>query len=221
MNIKITAKNLTDICGATSSVASSMVEPIQKAMDKYSISANANRVAAFLSNIGVESAGLTLKRENMNYSAARLAVVWPSRYAVDPKASQKVPNALANKLAGNPVAIGNNVYASRLGNGDESSGDGYKYRGGSFIQTTGKTNYQAAFKRMGLPADSDPDLLSSNPEYAAEAAASFFASSGCNQLADAGSISAVIQKINGAPPSDVNHGPLRKTRYFSGVKALS
>lgn len=221
MTIKITQQNLIDLCGAHPAIAYSSLAGIQAAMDKYQISANANRVAAFLANIGVESAGLQLKRENLNYSAQRMAQVWPNRYAVDPKATVKQPNALANSLAGNPVAFGNNVYANRLGNGDAASGDGYNYRGGSYIQTTGKSNYQAAFKRMGLPLDSDPDILTSDVESAAEAAASFFATSGCNARADNGDINSVIKIINGSAPSDVNHGPLRTSRYLAGVKALS
>lgn len=219
--IKITAQQLADMTGSSLANATSILNDIQSAMDKYSISDNAKRVAAFLANIGVESGGLLLKRENLNYTAARMAVVWPTRYAVDSHAATKVPNALAVSLAGNPVALGNNVYANRLGNGNEASGDGYKYRGGSYIQTTGKTEWQEAFEAIGLPTDSDPNVICTSTAYAALDSAAYFAGNGCNQLADLDQMSNTVLKINGALPSNANNGPLRLSRYRLGVAALS
>ncbi|MEG7018924.1 glycoside hydrolase family 19 protein, partial [Pseudomonas aeruginosa] len=82
-------------------------------------------VAAFLAQIGHESGQLTRLVENLNYSARGLAATWPSRY----RGADGQPNALAQRLARNPRAIANNAYASRNGNGDEASGDGWRYRG--------------------------------------------------------------------------------------------
>lgn len=219
--IKITQQNLVDFCGAHPTIALYAITSLQASMDKYNISASAQRVAAFLANIGVESGGLQLKRENLYYSAARMAQVWPNRYAVDPRAESKQPNALANSLANNPEAFANNVYANRLGNGNEASGDGYNYRGGSYIQITGKSNYQAAFRRIGLPVDSDPSLLTTNKTYASDSAASFFVDAGCLTMADEDRISDIVKAINGALPCQNNNGPLRLSRYAQCVKALS
>lgn len=88
--------------------------------------------------------GMQPKNENLNYSAQALAGNWPHRYAENAKAQAKVPNALAKKLHRNPEAIANNCYANRMGNGSEASGDGWKFRGRDFCQTTGKDNYERA-----------------------------------------------------------------------------
>lgn len=82
--------------GCTSADAGVWLASIQAAADKWKVSLNAKRMAAFLANIGVESRGLTELVENMNYSAARLAVVWPYRYAVDVHVAQKIPNQTAS-----------------------------------------------------------------------------------------------------------------------------
>jgi len=97
-----------------------------------------------------ESAGFTRFSENMNYSAQGLANTWPGRYAVDPKAKVKVPNALALKLERKPEAIANNAYANRMGNRDEKSGDGWTNRGGGAIQMTGADMYRLYGKYKGI-----------------------------------------------------------------------
>ncbi|KAA3438454.1 hypothetical protein [Rufibacter hautae] len=97
--------------------------------------------------------------ENLNYSAQGLANTWPSRYAVVPKAKVKVPTALVKKLAHNPKAIANNCYANRMGNGDEASGDGWKYRGRDLCQTTGKVNYRRCGVHAGVDLVQFPDRI--------------------------------------------------------------
>lgn len=89
------------------------------------------RLAHFLAQLAHESGGFTkaVTIENLSYSAKRMAEVWPNRYVVEPKNKIKLPNDLAKRLEKNPVALGNNVYANRNGNGDEASGDGFKFRG--------------------------------------------------------------------------------------------
>jgi putative chitinase len=116
-------------------------------------------VASFLANISVESAGLTRLEENLNYSAKRMAEVWPSRYAVDPKAKVKTPNALANSLANNPEKLANNVYANRMGNGPPASGDGWRYRGFGPKQLTGKDNQSAFASAVGMRVEDVPAFL--------------------------------------------------------------
>lgn len=220
MTIKLTLDNVENLCGAHEILAAAALPELQDAMDKFGISDNANRAAAFLANIGVESGGLQMKRESLYYSAARLAVVWPLHYAVDPHAKPLVPNALANSLQYNEQALGNDIYANRLGNGDKASGDGYKYRGGFYIQTTGKANYQELFAALGIPTDSDPTQFCASPRYCALAAAYYFQKAGCNELADKDMFSATVTHINGEAPCDANNGPLRLSRYRAGVAAL-
>ena len=120
------------------------------------------RIAAFLSQVGHECAGFTVLVENLNYSAGGLAATWGSRFAEKNAAgayitvteggrSRRVPNSDAQKLHRKPEAIANRVYSNRLGNGDEASGDGWRYRGRGLIQMTGKSNYQQC--SLGLFGD--------------------------------------------------------------------
>ena len=146
------------------------------------------RIAAFLAQVGHESGGLTRLVENLNYGAQGLAATWPSRYAG--------PNALAKRLSRNPEAIANNCYANRMGNGNEASGDGWRYRGRGLIQVTGKNNYAAAAEALGLPLVEHPELLE-QPIAAARSAVWFWRSNGCNELADADKFEAITRRING------------------------
>lgn len=101
--------------------------------------------------------------ENLNYSAQGLAGNWPARYAVNPRVRPCKPNSVALKIARNPEAIANNCYANRMGNGDEVSGDGWKYRGRGLPQTTGKVNYIWAKELTGIDVINDPDLMCKLP----------------------------------------------------------
>ncbi|QHL87409.1 hypothetical protein GU926_08160 [Nibribacter ruber] len=107
--------------------------------------------------------GMVPTGENLNYSAQGLANNWPGRYAVDPKAKVKVPNALAKKLAHKPQAIANNCYCNRMGNGNEASGEGWKFRGRDFCQTTGKDNYRRAGTAVGVDLVAHPERIAELP----------------------------------------------------------
>jgi putative chitinase len=100
-------------------------DPIKKGCLRFGID-TVREIAALLAQAGHESAGLTQLSENLNYSAQRLAEVWPTRFAADPKAAVKSPNTLALQLQRNPEAIANSVYANRMGNGSAASGDGWR-----------------------------------------------------------------------------------------------
>lgn len=100
---------------------------------------NDAQMAHFLANIHHETGGFKADTENLSYSAAGLAATWPGRYK---NTTTGKPNALAVTLASQPQKIANNVYANRMGNGDEVSGDGWKYRGRGSIQLTGRNNYK-------------------------------------------------------------------------------
>lgn len=211
--MKLTALMLTTGTGCTDANAALWLGPLQAACDKYGVSANAQRLASFLANVGVESNGFTALVENLNYSAQGLANTWPFRYAVDSHVIKKIPNALAYQLNRDPVAIANNVYANRMGNGNEHSGDGWKFRGQGPIQLTGHDNITAYFKAAGLPLDSDPALLQ-KPEDGAGSCA-FFYSSLCKAFAaaDANDFDGTVAAVNGQKPCQANQGDLRRTRY--------
>lgn len=107
------------------------------------------QVAHFLGQISHETGGFALDSENLNYSSSRLAQVFPKYF---PTAS------LANQYANKPEQIANRVYANRMGNGPENSGDGWKYRGRGALQLTGKDNYKSFGKYLGFEIYKVPEL---------------------------------------------------------------
>lgn len=141
--------------------------------------------ASFLGQCGHESAGFTALVENLNYKAESLCKVWPKRFpSLD----------MAQPYHRNPEAIANHVYANRMGNGDEDSGDGWNFRGRGLIQLTGRDNYRACGEALGADLESDPDLVST-PMYAALSAGWFWHKNHLNNIAE--DIVAVTKKING------------------------
>jgi putative chitinase len=141
--------------------------------------------ASFLGQCAHESANFTALTENLNYKAEALCKVWPKRF---PTLESAQP------YHRNPEKIANKVYSSRMGNGDEASGDGWKYRGRGLIQLTGKSNYEAFGKAIDVDVVSDPDLVETNI-YAALSAGWFWSTNRLNEMAS--DITAVTKKING------------------------
>lgn len=220
MSIKLNSKILIAGLGCTAAVATAWGTPLQDACDKFGISESREGVASFLANISVESNGLTKLVENMNYTAARLAAVWPSRYAIDPHTALKLPNPLAISIAGNPKLIANTTYANRLGNGDVNSGDGWKFRGEGPMQLTGRANIEAFFEAAGLPLDTDPQTLQ-QPENGAASAAFFFTKlSKAFKFAAAGDFDHSVKEVNGQLPCSANQGDLRRTRYEAALAEI-
>lgn len=164
--------------------AAQYVQHLNAAMGKYGINTPL-RQAAFLAQIFHESGNLTAVEENLNYRAETLVRVWPSRFNL----------TTAKEYAGNPVKLANKVYANRMGNGDEASGDGHKFRGAGLIQLTGKDNQY----RYALQADVDllavGDYLRT-PEGACDSAAWFWSECGANKYADKGDLDGVSDLIN-------------------------
>lgn len=146
---------------------------LNSAMERFQIN-DTPRMTAFLAQVGHESGQLTRLTENLNYSAKRLMQVWPRRF---PSLER------ARAYEKNPQKLANLVYAGRLGNGGEGSGDGWRFRGRGLIQLTGRGNYRAAGRGIGLPLEQQPGLLE-QPEPAALSAAWFWESHGLNELAD-------------------------------------
>lgn len=148
---------------------------------------NTNRVAAFIAQTAHESNDYTIIKENLNYSAKRLMEVWPKRF----------PNlSIANKYARNPEKLANYVYANRLGNGPEESGDGWKYAGKGVIQLTGKENCQKFADSINMPLEEIPEYLLT-PEGAMASAFYFWDTNNLNSFADRKDIIGMTKVING------------------------
>lgn len=145
----------------------------------------ANRIQFFLAQLGHESGGLTVREENLNYSAPRLMAVWPSRF----------PSlAAAQPYARNPEKLADKVYAGRMGNA--SPGDGWRYRGRGYIQLTGRDAYRAVGRLAGLDLEANPDQAS-DPRHAPAIAAAFWTWKNINPACDAGDFVTCTRKING------------------------
>jgi putative chitinase len=172
-------------------VAGVFVPALNRAMTRFKIDSPV-RCAAFLAQIGHESGQLRRLVESLNYRAERLAAVWPSRF----RAADGGPNARAQALAGRPQAIANAVCANRNGNGDEGSGDGWRYRGRGLIHITGRGNYRDCGAGIGQNLEDYPELLE-QPEFAALSAAWYWKQHGLNELADSGQFEAITRRING------------------------
>ena len=142
------------------------------------------RLAHFLAQCGHESGGFRLTQENLNYSAKGLMGIFKKYFPTE---------AIANAYQRNPQKIANKVYSSRMGNGDEASGDGYKFRGRGYIQLTGKDNYTAFGKSIGEDICANPDKVAS--QYALLSAAWFFSKNGLHKMADGGATDAVVTSI--------------------------
>lgn len=172
-------------------VAGVFLPVLTEAMRDFAIDAPP-RAAAFLAQVGHESAQLTRCVESLTYSAQRLAAVWPRRF----RSADGSPTVLAREIAYQPERIANIVYAGRNGNGDEVSGDGWRFRGRGVLQVTGRSNYRVAAKGLGLPLLERPQLLV-EPLWACRSAAWWWRQNGLNELADAGDFEGITRRING------------------------
>ncbi|MFL7901587.1 glycoside hydrolase family 19 protein [Azospirillum argentinense] len=164
------------------------------------------RVAAFLSQVGHESGGLRVWVENLSYSADGLRKTWPQRFR---------DAATANAYARQPEKIANRVYADRMGNGPEASGDGWRHIGRGLIQLTGRDNYQRCASWAGKPLEAMPAWLET-PDGAVASAVWFWSVNGLNRLADAGDLEAITRRINGG----LNGQEDRAFRYAFASEAL-
>lgn len=145
------------------------------------------RVAAFLAQCAHESNNFKTLKENLNYRAATLRKVFPKYFPTD---------ALAEQYAGKQEAIANRVYANRMGNGPEESGDGFRYCGRGLIQLTGHDNYQNFADSIGADINQLPEYLGTF-EGALQSACWFWESNNLNQWADKGDMLTLTKRING------------------------
>lgn len=148
------------------------------------------RLSHFLAQCAHESGNFKVLNENLNYSAEGLLKIFP-KYFKD--------KATADAYARKPEKIANRVYASRMGNGDEASGDGYKFRGRGFIQLTGKSNYQAFSDFIKEDCVANPDLVAT--KYPLTSAAFFFDKNKLWDICDKGAtpevVTLVTKRVNG------------------------
>jgi len=145
------------------------------------------RVAAFVAQTAHESGGYRALVENVNYSKDALPKVWPKHFGADVNLDQ---------YHRNPEAIANRAYRSRMGNGDEASGDGWKFRGRGLIQLTGKNNYSQFAQYAGITADAAAEYLET-PRGAVHSACWFWYTNDLNTFADAGDFVGMTKRING------------------------
>lgn len=193
----VTEKLLVESGCCDAVMAKQWVKPLTSTCEKFRINSPA-RVAGFLAQTAHESGGYKTLTENLNYSAQGLANTWPNRYAQPQKGADGkwVPNDLAYKLERKPEAIANNAYANRMGNGDEASGDGWKYRGRGLIQLTGKENYVAFSLECDNEALVHPELVA-QIDLGSDAAGWFWWKKEVNKFADAMDIVGMTKRING------------------------
>ena len=165
----------------------SVISQIPETAAKFNIT-NVLRLSHFLAQCGHESGGFKAVLENLNYSSAGLKNIFGKYFPGDTSAYARNPEKIASK-----------VYANRMGNGDESSKEGFKFRGRGYIQLTGKSNYQGFTQFIGEDCVANPDLVAT--KYPLASAAFFFDSnklwSICDKGADDATVTAVTKRVNG------------------------
>ena len=164
-------------------VPQSVIDSIPEVATKFGINTPL-RVAHFLAQCGHESGGFRLTKENLNYSAKGLMGIFKKYFPTE---------ALAKAYERQPAKIANKVYSNRMGNGTEASGEGAKFCGRGYIQLTGKENYTAFGKSIGVDVCANPELVAS--QYALASAAWFFSKNGLHKIADEGASDLVVTKI--------------------------
>ena len=196
--VSSTSLNLAALTGL---LPAAVIAQIPETAQKFGITTNL-RLAHFLAQCALESIEFTATVENLNYRAARLSQIFPKYFrGID-----------TNLYANNPAKIANRVYANRMGNGDEASGDGFKFRGRGYIQLTGRNNYTSFSNFIGEDCVANPDLVATT--YPLASAGFFFNSNKIWAVCDQGSSDAVVlavsKRVNGDPP----HAVPERTQYF-------
>jgi putative chitinase len=203
-SLPLTIKQFRAITGCNQAAAIKYIEFFKGACKAFDIT-TPTRLAMFGAQLGHESASLSRVIENLNYSKVGLLKTF-SKYF-----NETTAGAYAHK----PQAIANIVYANRMGNGNEASGEGWKYRGRGFIQLTGKNNYKAAGEYFGVDFVGNPDLVL-EPVWCCLVSAWFWYTNNLNNLADKKDVLPVTKKINGG-----THGLQDRTdRFKTAVAAL-
>lgn len=195
----ITLDLLKAICPNTKpSVLEKYVEPLGIICDYYDITDTPQRLAAFLAQVAHESGGFNATKENLNYSAKGLMNTFRKYFT-----SEEVAKQYERK----PERIANKVYANRMGNGPESSGDGWKFRGRGLIQLTGRDNYTRLAAALDLDVDACVEYMDTQ-EGACSSAGWFWDNNNLNSYCDRGDFIGLTKRINGGTiglPDRVHH----------------
>ena len=162
-------------------------DALQKVLPEYKIDTPL-RICHFLAQILHESGHLKYKCENLNYSAESLRKVFPKYF----KTAE-----IAQQYARKPEKIANRVYANRMGNGNEASGDGWKYRGRGILELTGYINYKTCGQDLGIDLENNPSSIIIDPVLDVKIACWFWNKNKLNELADKDDIISITKKING------------------------
>jgi putative chitinase len=163
-------------------IPDNVIAQIPDTAEKFNIT-NVLRLTHFLAQCAHESGGFTHDHENLNYSADGLRQHF----------SKYFPDGRYDDYARNPEMIGNRVYGSRMGNGDEASGEGYKFRGRGYIQLTGKDNYTLFANYIGEDTVANPDLVAS--DYPLSSAAFYFDVNNIWAVCDRGDTEDVVEAV--------------------------
>jgi putative chitinase len=204
---RVTLELLREICPKTkATVLAKYVQPLNTVGEHFDLFENPKRMAAFLAQIAHESGGFNFTKEGLNYSAQALMKTWPKRFPT---------LAIAQQYARKPEKIANKVYANRMGNGTEASGDGYKFCGRGLIQLTGKDNYTRFAKSIGKTLDQTVAFLET-AEGAVASAGWYWDVNKLNVYADKGDFVGLTRRINGGIIGLAD----RKHHYDIALKAL-
>jgi len=189
-----------NLAGLSGKLPDFVIAQIPATAAEFGITTNL-RLAHFLAQCALESTGFTATVENLSYSAARIPQVFPKYFKnVDPAA-----------YARNPQKLGSRVYANRMGNGDEASGDGFKFRGRGYIQLTGKNNYTSFSTFVGEDCVANPDLVAT--KYPLASAAFYFNSNKIWAICDKGASDNVVTQVTKAVNGGT-HGLPERLQFF-------
>lgn len=184
--MQTTADQLSQLCPkADKEILKALAEALNAKLAGGGIGTSI-RLRHFLAQCAHESQGFTRFSENLNYSEEGLRKIFPKYFDA----------AAARDYARQPEKIANRAYASRLGNGDENSGDGWRYRGRGVFQLTGRDNYRTFGKRVGADLEADPDRAA-DPAVAVQVAIAYWNDRRLSERADADDVEGITRGING------------------------
>jgi len=169
----------------------SLADAFNETFDHWGISTRRQR-AAFIGQCGHECGNFRILEENLNYRAATLLKLFPRT----PRRGWGFTPESAAQYERQPQKIANRIYGNRMGNRDEASGDGWRFRGSGWLQLTGHSNFFHAGQALGVDFVMQPELVRT-PKYAALTAGWFWSTHNCNRLAEAEDWVALTKKING------------------------
>ena len=186
--MQVTLELLQHMCPKTKkSILEGYIEPLNTVAEYYEMTANPARLAGFLAQIAHESGGFMAIKENLNYSAKGLRNTFGKYFPTD---------ELAKQYERQPAKIANRVYANRMNNGPEESGDGYRFCGRGLIQLTGRHNYTKLAEDLGISIDETIAYLET-PNGAVSSAGWFWDNNQLNKYCDANDFITLTKRING------------------------